>query len=116
MLELITPNGSATLDHDLVIGNLQVSGKNYKRTVHVDILLDDPYTSNVHAYIKICPDGVPMVEDAGSTNGTYLNKHRVIIGRRLHEGDRIKIGRTELIVRKRARLRAALTRMDTHNA
>lgn len=109
MFELITPNGPVTLDHDLKIGTRKSDCEVY--IPHSD----DPYISLIHAEIKICPDGVPMVEDAGSTNGTYLNKHRVMIGRRLYNGDRIKVGRTELIVQKRARLQATLTRMDIPN-
>ena len=40
-------------------------------------------------------DGTWVV-DLGSTNGTYVNGERVNGRRRLHEGDRLQVGDTEL--------------------
>ena len=40
-------------------------------------------------------DGQPMVEDLGSTNGTYLNG-KLTGTKLLHPGDRVQIGNTVL--------------------
>jgi pSer/pThr/pTyr-binding forkhead associated (FHA) protein len=41
-----------------------------------------------------------MLEDLGSTNGTYLNRRRVTSPVELHRGDQVKIGKTVLEMRK----------------
>ncbi|HTX10129.1 MAG TPA: DHA2 family efflux MFS transporter permease subunit [Solirubrobacteraceae bacterium] len=41
-------------------------------------------------------DGEPVVEDLGSTNGTYVNDQRIIGAHRLQPGDRIRLGGTTL--------------------
>lgn len=63
------------------------------------IVLDDPYASQVHARLYQRTGSV-YLEDLGSTNGTYLNRRRVTTQAELHRGDRIKIGRTVLELRK----------------
>ena len=63
------------------------------------LILDDNYVSQVHARIFAKGDGF-MVEDLGSTNGTYLNRRRVTSPAELHRGDRVKIGKTVLEARK----------------
>jgi pSer/pThr/pTyr-binding forkhead associated (FHA) protein len=63
------------------------------------IVLDDPYISTVHA--RLFPkDESTMVEDMGSTNGTYLNRQRVSSPTEVHKGDRVKIGKTVLELRR----------------
>jgi hypothetical protein len=63
------------------------------------IVLDDPYVSTVHA--RLFPkDTSTMVEDMGSTNGTYLNRKRISAPAEVHKGDRVKIGKTVLEVRR----------------
>lgn len=60
----------------------------------VEIQLDDPFASSRHA--RITRQGRTMVlEDLGSTNGTYLNDEPLTGPRPLHEGDRIRIGDCE---------------------
>lgn len=59
----------------------------------------DTYVSSVHA--RIFPrDGSYMVEDLGSTNGTYLNRRRITAPAELQRGDRVKVGKTVLEMRK----------------
>jgi pSer/pThr/pTyr-binding forkhead associated (FHA) protein len=53
----------------------------------------------VHARIFARDDSV-MVEDLGSTNGTYLNRRRITAPAELQRGDRVKIGKTVLELRK----------------
>ncbi len=61
------------------------------------ILLDDGYTSALHARIFL-RDGRRLVEDLGSTNGTFLNAARVDSASVIRRGDRVKIGVTVLEV------------------
>jgi pSer/pThr/pTyr-binding forkhead associated (FHA) protein len=55
--------------------------------------------SQVHARIFTRGEEM-MVEDMGSTNGTYLNKRKVSAPTELQRGDRVKIGKTVLEMRK----------------
>ena len=59
-----------------------------------DIRLEDAFASSQHA--RLVPEGEVMVlEDLGSTNGTYLNGEPVRGPQPLHAGDRIRIGDSE---------------------
>ncbi len=80
---------SFSLDDDLTIGRAE---KN-------KLVLNDSYVSQFHA--RISPRGESyVVEDMGSTNGTYLNKRRLTAPAELQRGDRVKIGKTVLEMRK----------------
>ena len=60
----------------------------------VEIRLDDPFASSRHA--RISRQGHTLViEDLGSTNGTYLNEEALTGPQPLHTGDRIRIGDSE---------------------
>jgi len=60
----------------------------------VEIRLDDPFASSRHA--RISRHGpVVVIEDLGSTNGTYLNDELLTGPQPLHDGDRIRIGDSE---------------------
>jgi hypothetical protein len=60
----------------------------------VEIQLDDPFASSRHA--RITRQGhVLVIEDLGSTNGTYLNEEPLSGPQPLHAGDRIRIGDSE---------------------
>jgi FHA domain len=60
----------------------------------VEIRLDDPFASSRHA--RISRQGhVIVIEDLGSTNGTYLNERQLTGPQPLHSGDRIRIGGSE---------------------
>jgi len=60
----------------------------------VEIKLDDPFASSRHA--RITREGhVVVIEDLGSTNGTYLNEEPLNGPQPLHPGDRIRIGDCE---------------------
>jgi hypothetical protein len=59
-----------------------------------DIRLEDGFASTQHA--RLMPQGDVMVlEDLGSTNGTYLNGEPLRGPAPLHAGDRIRIGDSE---------------------
>ena len=58
-----------------------------------DIVLEDSFASSSHA--RLVPHGdVIVLEDLGSTNGTYLNDEPLRGPQPLHPGDRIRIGDT----------------------
>ena len=60
----------------------------------VEIQIEDPFASSRHA--RITRQGnVLMIEDLGSTNGTYLNEEPLSGPQPLHPGDRIRIGDSE---------------------
>ena len=60
----------------------------------VEIQIEDPFASSRHA--RITRQGyVLVIEDLGSTNGTYLNEEPLDGPQPLHPGDRIRIGDSE---------------------
>jgi len=59
-------------------------------TITID---DDAYVSQLHLRV-FDYDGQPMVEDLGSTNGTYHNGTKLVGAKLLHPGDRIQVGTT----------------------
>ena len=68
-----------------------VIGRNYD----CDLRIEKPYVSRVHAVI--CREnGSLVLEDLGGRNGTRVN--RIAVSRKvLSDGDRIHIGRAELV-------------------
>lgn len=61
----------------------------------VEIRLEDPFASTRHARIER-QGSVLVLEDLGSTNGTYLNEEPLSGPQPLHHGDRIRIGDAEM--------------------
>jgi len=62
----------------------------------VEIHLEDPFASTRHARL-VRQGGVVVLEDLGSTNGTFLNEELLEGPRPLHPGDRIRIGDSTFI-------------------
>jgi hypothetical protein len=58
-------------------------------------LVRDEFSSGRHARVEPRRDGV-WIEDAGSTNGTFVNGVRLSAPRKLSPGDVIRIGETDL--------------------
>ncbi len=72
------------LDADVVLG----------RGDRAEIRLEDPFASSQHA--RIYRQGkILVIEDLGSTNGTYLNEELLESPRPLHPGDSVRIGDSE---------------------
>ncbi len=64
------------------------------RSEDSDIRLEDSFASSSHA--RLLPQGdVVVLEDLGSTNGTYLNGEPLRGPQPLHVGDKIRIGDSE---------------------
>jgi pSer/pThr/pTyr-binding forkhead associated (FHA) protein len=57
----------------------------------VEIQLEDPFASSRHAQLTR-QGAILVIEDLGSTNGTYLNDELLRGPRPLHAGDRVRIG------------------------
>ncbi|MET7365592.1 FHA domain-containing protein [Streptomyces sp. NPDC005566] len=64
------------------------------------IVLDDDYASSRHARIYPDRDGQWIVEDLGSTNGTYLDRTRLTTPTPVPLGSPIRIGKTVIELRK----------------
>jgi pSer/pThr/pTyr-binding forkhead associated (FHA) protein len=62
---------------------------------NVVVLDGDDYASGRHARVESGLDGTWVI-DLGSTNGTYVNGERIQGRTRLHEGDLLQVGDTEL--------------------
>lgn len=60
-----------------------------------DLFLDDITVSRRHAELARTADGF-VVRDAGSLNGTYLNRQRVEEAP-LHNGDEVQVGKFKLV-------------------
>jgi ABC transport system ATP-binding/permease protein len=69
------------------------------RATGADFSLDAALVSRVHCRLIALPGGELEVRDLDSTNGTFVNGKRVQKAR-LESGDRLQIGRVELIALK----------------
>jgi pSer/pThr/pTyr-binding forkhead associated (FHA) protein len=61
-----------------------------------DILLDDPKVSRLHAALERIGRDWTVVDDGLSRNGTFVNDVRLSGRRRLHDGDRVRVGGTTM--------------------
>jgi hypothetical protein len=68
------------------------------RAAGCQVTVDDTYVSQLHARV-FTRDGQLLVEDLGSTNGTYLNRVKVSGPMAMQKGDRLQVGNTVLEVR-----------------
>ena len=85
-----TPKGKTfELGDELMIG----------RADKCHLVIDDTYVSQLHARIFRRGESF-IIEDLGSTNGTYLNRRRITAPTELQRGDRVKIGKSVLEMRK----------------
>jgi pSer/pThr/pTyr-binding forkhead associated (FHA) protein len=76
---------SFALDHDrMTIG----------RRPDSDVFLDDVTVSRDHALL-VKRSGEYYLDDLGSLNGTYVNRHR-IESHRLEDGDELQVGKFKL--------------------
>jgi hypothetical protein len=68
------------------------------RAAGCQVTLDDTYVSQLHARV-FTRDGSYLIEDLGSTNGTYLNRQKVSGPMVVQKGDRTQVGNTVLELR-----------------
>lgn len=69
------------------------------RAADCQLVLDDDYVSTRHAQIVRTDNGY-VVEDLGSTNGTYVNNERISVSTPFGTADTLRIGRTLMVVEK----------------
>ncbi len=93
--------GAATPMH-IVIG----------RDPGVDILVESPGVSRRHAQITLQGDQC-ILEDLGSSNGTFLNGERISQPRRLRNGDVIRLGQSVALQYQGEPQEAAATMMES---
>ncbi|MGL6278542.1 MAG: FHA domain-containing protein [Gaiella sp.] len=76
-----------------VTGSMSV-GRGSEHGIRLD---GDTTVSSRHAVVERRADGL-WLEDAGSTNGTFVNGSRIDGWRLLQPGDVVRIGHTDLVV------------------
>jgi pSer/pThr/pTyr-binding forkhead associated (FHA) protein len=89
------------INHLKVIEPKEHAGRTYEleaeitigRAAGCKVNVDDTYVSQLHARVFRRDDQV-LIEDLGSTNGTFHNNKKVTGPSALKKGDRIQVGRT----------------------
>ena len=71
------------------------------RATGADFIIDAALVSRVHCRLTALPDGGLEIRDLESTNGTFVNGQRIETAR-LSPGDRLQVGRVELVALKDA--------------
>lgn len=68
------------------------------RSVDCELFLDDEYVTSKHPHARLDrqADGSWLLTDLGSTNGTYVNGHKLTAPKLVTLADTIQIGRTQL--------------------
>ncbi|MFC3573511.1 FHA domain-containing protein [Streptomyces yaanensis] len=94
--KLVVSEGSLTGTTVALQGQTITLGRAHDST----IVLDDDYASSRHARIYPDRDGQWIVEDLGSTNGTYLDRNRLTTPTPIPLGAPIRIGKTVIELRK----------------
>ncbi|MFD8567126.1 FHA domain-containing protein [Streptomyces sp. NPDC057694] len=94
--KLVVSEGSLTGTTVALQGQTITLGRAHDST----IVLDDDYASSRHARIYPDRDGQWIVEDLGSTNGTYLERNRLTTPTPIPLGAPIRIGKTVIELRK----------------
>ena len=87
VLVIRTPETLSGQRHDLA------SELTIGRAATCEITIDDTYASQIHARV-FRRDNDHVLEDLGSTNGTYLNRQKVSSATNLQTGDHLQIGST----------------------
>jgi hypothetical protein len=91
-LQIVAGNAAGSniaLEAELVIG---------RSTPGLGSLGGDSEISRVHARVYHDPSGQLMVEDLGSTNGTFVNGNRIGGATPLRSGDQVRVGQTTMSV------------------
>src|SRR4051795_5249014 len=91
-LKIVSGNAagqSIPLEQELVIG---------RSTPGLGSLGGDSEISRVHARVFHDPSGRLMVEDLGSTNGTFVNGNRISGQVALNAGDQVRVGQSTMTV------------------
>jgi pSer/pThr/pTyr-binding forkhead associated (FHA) protein len=82
----------ATLKFRVRAGGIKTMG----RAPRADFIVDAALVSRLHCRLEAGDNQIDVI-DLSSTNGTYVNGRRVNRAK-LAEGDRLRVGRVELVV------------------
>lgn len=97
----VAPNitaGQPVLDIDGQRYSLNAPSIILGRSSEADILIDDTGVSRKHLEIRT-QGGISTAVDLGSTNGSYVDGHRVQGSAPLQDGSNITMGRTQIVFR-----------------
>lgn len=86
-----SPNDEPVAGRSIALGPINSIGRNVNSTVYVE----DDFVSGSHAMLTFRGRSW-FIEDLGSTNGTYVNGHRVERPVALSFGDELMIGRVRM--------------------
>jgi putative nucleotidyltransferase with HDIG domain len=70
------------------------AAKTIGRADDADVVVDEPSLSRLHARLRMASTGVVTIEDAGSTNGVFVNGMKRQIAT-VTAGDRVRLGAVE---------------------
>jgi pSer/pThr/pTyr-binding forkhead associated (FHA) protein len=101
----VTSLGDATVAEGGRTPSIIIQASGQTRTFHTEftagrqgsLIIGDEHASSQHCLFQPA-HGYWYVEDLGSTNGTWLNGRRIFNAQRLKKGDKVKIGRTVIVV------------------
>ncbi len=101
----VTGPGEATVAEGGRVPSIVVQAGGQTHVFHKDftagrqgsLVIGDDHASGQHCLFQAA-HGFWFVEDLGSTNGTWLNGRRIYAAQRLKKGDKVKIGRTVIVV------------------
>src|SRR4029453_17037214 len=96
---ILTTDDSA-VDPPVVIRLATGAQRTVGRATRSDFVLDAALVSPVHCRLMSHAPGGLLGEDLDSTNGTFVNDQRVSGRATLTVGDRLRVGRVELSVRR----------------
>ena len=101
----VTGTGDATVAEGGQIQSIVIQAGDETRVFRTEftagrqgtLIIGDEHASGHHALFQPA-HGFWYVEDLGSTNGTWLNGRRIFAAQRLKKGDKVRIGRTVVVV------------------
>ena len=88
---LESPENEPPADTTIALGPINSIGRNVNNTIYVE----DDFVSTNHAMLTFRGRSW-FVEDQGSTNGTYVNGHRIDRPVALSFGDELMVGRVRM--------------------
>jgi pSer/pThr/pTyr-binding forkhead associated (FHA) protein len=102
-----TGGGKRPSAHLRIVEPAELKGRTYDladeltigRAAGCQIPLDDSFASQIHARLFRRNSEI-LVEDLGSTNGTFLNRKKVDSPVPIRKGDRLQVGKTVLELTK----------------
>ena len=91
LIVLESPEGEPPLARPIALGPINSIGRNVNNTIFVE----DDFVSANHAMLTFRGRSW-FIEDQGSTNGTYVNGHRIDRAVALSFGDELMVGRVRM--------------------